>query len=197
VICPPPEKNPLLCCRKQGLGNGNGVDAANWICTMWWHGGVTSIDSEYVHEGRPKMSQRSPKSLTDGRMAKGAFSQGALPTPYALRHLAIGGEVLNARLRWRIGFEPSFPVGSWRTICTVKGHDGSSVETWFSILVGLAGGRIKYVHAVWRCTARFTCLKASSPSPIVFAPAEDKAERAVPAEQEEKRSRGCLVALLL
>ena len=63
----------------------------------------------------------------------------------------------------------------------------------FAFLVGLAGGRIEYVQAVRGCTATFTCLKVSSPSPMPFAPAEDKAERAVPAEKEET-SRGCLVA---
>lgn len=42
--------------------------------------------------GGPKMSQRSPRCLADGRMAKGAFFQGAFATLYALRHLAIGGE---------------------------------------------------------------------------------------------------------
>jgi len=77
---------------------------------MWWLGGITSIDSEYVHGRRPKMSQRSPRNLADGRMAKGAFSQGGFATPYALRRLAIGGEDLNARLRRRIGFEPVLPA---------------------------------------------------------------------------------------
>jgi len=54
-----------------------------------------------------------------------------------------------------------------------------------SILVGLAGGRIQYVYATRRCTARFTCLKVSFALAFTdaFAPAEDKAERAMLAEK--------------
>jgi len=122
-----------LYCRKQGLGNGNGVDAANWICTMWWLGGVTSIDSEYVHEGRPKMSQRLPTCLIDGRMAKAAFSpKELLRHCNALRHLAIGGGPSQCAIKttnWVWAVASCCSCWSW-TSRVKRGHGHDGFKCW-------------------------------------------------------------------